>query len=170
MKYTATLLALAGAVVASPSVNPTSASLALYSALPSSLQAIALTNPAAAATIISSEFASSATPSWFSKLPADVQTYFITAASSAVPTTAPLGTGIGGKNGTALSTGKFTNSTTSSAAATSSGSTLLVSSVASATGTTTAKASSSSGGAAMPTQAMGAGLAGVVGLIGMLAL
>jgi hypothetical protein len=47
--------------------------------MPSSLQAIDLTNPVAAASEINREL-QTGTPSWFSDLPSDIQTYFITAA------------------------------------------------------------------------------------------
>jgi len=158
-----TLFALAAAVAAVPqekrSVNPASASLALLQALPSSLQAVALTNSAAAASEISAEFATG-TPTWFTVLPTDVQTYFLTAAGSAAPMTT-------GFSNTTV-TGKFHNSTTSSAAATSSAEASSTEAAASASGT--ASSSSSSGGAAMPTQMISAGLAGALGFIGMLAL
>ena len=52
------------------------ASLAVYLALPSSLQAIALTNGPAAVSKISNEF-KTGTSTWFTKLPTDVQSYFI---------------------------------------------------------------------------------------------
>jgi hypothetical protein len=141
-----------------------SASAALIGALPSSILAVAITNPSAAATIISSEFATG-TPTWFTKLPSDVQTYFLTAQGAAVPTAAPTG-----NNGTlSTATGKFSNSTT--AAATSSGlTTKLTSAAASTAATTSAKSSSSTGGAALPTGIVGAGIAGAIGLMGMLAL
>jgi hypothetical protein len=146
-----------------------SASLALFGVLPSSLQAVALTNPAEAATEISSEFATG-TPTWFTKLPTDVQSYFITAAGSAVPTTLAI-TGTGGSlySSNSTTTGKFLNSTiTSTAAATSSGAaTSGASGTAASTG---ASSSSSTGGASLPTQVIGAGIAGALGVFGMLAL
>jgi len=176
MKFTAaTVLAIATAVFALPnekrSVDPASASLALYGVLPTSLQAVALTNPAAAASEISSEF-STGTPTWFTKLPTDVQTYFITAAASAVPTTSAAITGTGGTlfSSNSTATGKFLNSTiTSTAAATSSGA-ATSGGAASSAASGSAASSSSSGGASTPTQIIGAGLAGAMGLIGMLAL
>jgi len=173
MKFTAaTVLAIATAVFAVPnekrSVDPASASLALFGVLPSSLQAVALTNPAAAASEISSEF-ETGTPTWFTKLPTDVQTYFITAAGSAVPTTTAF-TGTGGSlySSNSTSTGKFLNSTI-----TSTGSTTSDSATTSGSGTaasTTASSSSSTGGASLPTQVIGAGIAGALGVLGMLAL
>jgi len=169
MKYSATLIALAAAVMAVPnekrSVDPLSASLAVYSVLPSSLQAEALTNPAAAASEISAEFASSATPTWFSKLSPDVQSYFL-AQGAATTTAGPIATGVSGGNTTSIGPYSNTTITTSSGAATTAAATTLL-----AAGTTTGTSTSSStGGASMPTQVVGAGLAGAIGLIGMLVL
>jgi len=175
MQFTAaTILAIATAVFALPnekrSVDPASASLAVFSVLPSSLQAVALTNPAAAASEIHSEFLTG-TPTWFSNLPTDVQTYLITSKdSSAVPTTAALaGTGGSLFSSNSSATGKFLNSTAaaSTAAATTSGA-ALSSAGSSASGH--AGSSSSTGGASMPTQVIGAGIAGALGIFGMLAL
>jgi hypothetical protein len=57
----------------------------LFSALPTSIQSIALTNPAAAASDISSDFATGI-PTWFSALPDDVQSYYLTEAAAVVST------------------------------------------------------------------------------------
>lgn len=57
--------------------NSHSASVALMSALPSSLSALAQTNPVAAASLINLQFFTG-TPTWFTKLPSDIQTFFLT--------------------------------------------------------------------------------------------
>jgi len=168
MKFSATILALAGAAAAA-SVDPASASLALFSVLPSSLQAIAITNPAEAATIISSEF-KTGTPSWFTSLPTAVQSYFVTAGGSAPATTGLANSTIVSiaKNSTVTpgSNSTITYATaTLSAAGTAAASTSALSTISGKAGS-----SSSTGGASMPTQVVGAGIAGALGLIGMLAL
>jgi hypothetical protein len=147
--------------------NRASASLALFGVLPASLQAVAVTNPAAAASEISSEFATG-TPTWFTALPTDVQTYFLTQAGSAVPTSTgsliPATVGATLKaNGTSV-LGPYSNSTAikTSAAETSAGATSAAGTSAGAT----AASSSSTGGAAMPTMIGG----GIAAAIGMLAL
>ena len=49
----------------------------LVTALPPSLLAIAVTNPAEVASIIASSFAAGQTPAWFSALPSGVQSYLL---------------------------------------------------------------------------------------------
>merc|ERR1711881_488284 len=70
MKFS-TILTLVGAAVASPvieerqeTIDPLSASLAVFNALPTSLRDMALTNPAAVVSAIASDFATG-TPTWF---------------------------------------------------------------------------------------------------------
>jgi hypothetical protein len=53
------------------------ATISLVAALPASLQALAVSNPTSAAAVISSEIVAGP-PAWFTSLPAEVQTYFIT--------------------------------------------------------------------------------------------
>jgi hypothetical protein len=146
-----------------------SATASLIGVLPSSILSLALSNPDAATSLIEQAFATG-TPAWFTSLPAEVQTYFETqvAAGPATATAAvPLTTGGSGSgNGTAQTTGKYTNGTTSS-----SGSTKTVSSAGSTgTGSGGAGSATSTGGAAVPTAIIGGGIAGLVGLLGMLAL
>jgi cobalamin biosynthesis Mg chelatase CobN len=178
MKVTAALFALAAVAAAAPKVeerdvSPASVTAALLQVLPSSIIAVAITNPGAATTLIEQAFATG-TPSWFSQLPSDVQQYLITAEGSLVPAKAtgsasdsaaapPMTTGASG-NGTASSTGKYGNgtvtSTGSSKTATKTGS----------SSSATAGSSSSSAGASMPTSIIGGGIAGLAGLLAMLAL
>jgi len=161
------IFALAGAVMAAPAleerdINPLSASLAILGVLPSSLRSLALVNATAAGEEISSEFLTG-TPTWFTQLPTDVQSYFITAgaAGDAVPTAVPSGS-----NSTA--TGIFSNSTMTTSG--SGSSTITAAATTAAAASSAAASSSSSGGAALPTQAIAGGFAGLVGLAGMLAL
>ncbi|KAF2430531.1 hypothetical protein EJ08DRAFT_697275 [Tothia fuscella] len=178
----ATLFALIAAV--SAQVDPAVASLQLYQALPSSLQAIAIASPAAAATIISAEFVTGI-PTWFTVLPTDVQTYFLTKGADAVPTTASavIPTGLrnstaaaiptGLSNSTATGSGRLSNSTITSTRAGASSSLAAASSSLSsalASASSSARSATSSGGASLPTQVVGAGLMGALGLVGMLAL
>jgi len=143
-----------------------SASLAVYSVLPSSLQAEALTNPGAAASAISAEFAT-ATPTWFSELSPDIQTYLLGQGATTTALVA-LSTGLSGSNITA--TGIYSNTTITSSGAAASSSAAKTTGAAAGTTSGKASTSSSTGGASMPTQVIGAGLAGAIGLIGMLAL
>ncbi|TID21541.1 putative transporter [Venturia nashicola] len=179
MQFTVAVLALAGSAIVSAHeghghekavVDPASASLALFAALPTPIANVAITNPAAAATLIQGEFATG-TPAWFGQLPPDVQTYFITAAGAAIPAattpaTTPIGTGTGSMaNSTA--TGKYNNGTT--AAPTSTAGTTKLSTTAATTAPAGAK-KTSTGGASLPTGIVGAGIAGAAGLLAMLAL
>ncbi|QDS76564.1 hypothetical protein FKW77_006865 [Venturia effusa] len=98
------------------SVDPESASLALFAALPTSLAAIAITNPAAAATIIQGEFATG-TPTWFTNLPTDVQTYYLTAAGAAILTSNGIGISSTAKASTRSSIATVTTSRPTTSAA-----------------------------------------------------
>ncbi|KAF2401236.1 hypothetical protein EJ06DRAFT_529366 [Trichodelitschia bisporula] len=168
MKYTAAIIVLASAVTAA-SVDGASATLALIDALPSSLKSLALVSPAAVSAEILSEFATG-TPTWFTVLPTDVQSYFVSAnsaaaasllsAASAFPTGAPNATGIY-SNSTASIT-KATLKTTKTASITDTES--------SGSAATTSSSKSSSGAGSVPTQAIGAGLAGLMGVVGLFAL
>ncbi|KAK3672529.1 hypothetical protein LTR78_007579 [Recurvomyces mirabilis] len=160
----------------------------LQTALPSSLIAEAMTNPAAASSEIAAEF-STATPTWFTALPTDIQTYLV-----------PLATGgslanvTGAANMTAIASSAIGNSTAVSAGQSSilaslsaqnssvvAGATTGTSSGAGSTGSVTgasasrsasgsAGASSSSAAGAVPTAIVGMGLAGAVGIVGLFAL
>jgi hypothetical protein len=55
----------------------------LLAVMPASILAIAATNTAEAASIISSELIAPTPPAWFLSLPPAVQTYFITSANGA---------------------------------------------------------------------------------------
>jgi len=162
MKVTAALVAFFAVAFAAPEVakrqvNPASATASLLQVLPSSILNVALTNPAEASTLIQESF-STGTPDWFKSLPPAVQSYFIAqaggtapAATGATPTGSAAGAGpTGGSNSTSNSTVTTGSMPSGSASASGSG--------------------SSSGSGAFPTAVVGGGLAGLVGLAGMLIL
>ena len=171
-----------------------SASVSIYqvlqTALPSSLVAEAMTNPAAASSEIAAEF-STATPTWFTALPTDIQTYLVPLATGGSVAGANI---TGAANMTAIATSAIGNSTAVSAgqssilaslasqnssvvAGATTGTSSGAGSSASATGASatrsasgSAGASSSSAAGAIPTAVAGMGLAGVVGIVGLFAL
>ena len=150
-----------------------SATLAVFNALPTSLRDLALQNPLALVTALQSEFATGV-PAWFSSIPTDVQSYFLTqgdelglttptslpADASALPTDASAALSSAGA--AASSAAADVSAAASSALA---GASSRASSAAAA-----ATSSSSSGGAALPTQVVAGGFAGVAGLMAILAL
>jgi hypothetical protein len=193
----------------------------LQTALPSSLVAEAITNSAAVASEIASQFAAGETPTWYSALPTDIQSYLMpsdmagvssltaaasslvtggvsaltnstSSASSASITTAPgsLGTGspLLGPNGTVATpngtligpngtvNGNTTNLSSSMSSSSTGGSSSSGSGSGSNSGSNSGSGSSSesstgvSDSAAAPTAFYGIGLAGVVGMVGVLAL
>ncbi|KAK1823703.1 hypothetical protein LTR12_001889 [Friedmanniomyces endolithicus] len=75
----------------------------LQTALPSSLVAEALTNPSAASSDIAAEFAT-ATPSWFTALPTDIQTYLVPLATNGASLSAAVGNATAAANATMSST------------------------------------------------------------------
>ncbi|KAL1629859.1 hypothetical protein SLS56_005127 [Neofusicoccum ribis] len=195
--HQAVLLALASSAMASPklvqrqddsaastTLDANSIASVLYTALPSSLLAIAITDQSAVSSIIASEVAAGTPQPWISALPSDVQAYLteeatggssITAAPTAATTpsgnsTASAASSIisgivaGNSSANATATRSSSGSSSSSGASTTSGSSSET------TGSGSSGASSSStGGASIPTM-IGAGLAGVFGMVGMLAL
>ena len=147
----------------------------LATALPSSLVAEALTNTGAVASQIASEFSVGSTPAWFTALPTGIQSYLLG------PVASQVSNGTGLLNSTAIansSSATVVRTTTSTQGHTTlvtghgrttatGGSNTQTGAAASSSG---ASSSSSSGGASMPTNIIGAGLAGAVGLVGLLAL
>merc|ERR1711939_1195411 len=164
MKFS-TILTLVGAAVASPvieerqeTIDPLSASLAVFNALPTSLRDMALTNPAAVVSAIASDFATG-TPTWFQAIPTDVQSYFLSQADDLGVTSVP--------SAGASATGAIASATADASAAVSSAAGGL-SSLASSASAAASSATSDSG--AMPTQVIAGGFAGVAGLMAVLAL
>jgi len=162
MRFAAAIVALVGVVSATGiekrAVDPAAATASLLAALPTSLQQLALTNlPAASSAIASAVANPTGPPSWFVGLPAEVQTYFITAAGGTVAAASSTGGASAGSS--ALSSISSAIASGSSAAASSSNS------AGSAAGS-----ASYTAGAAFPTAALGSGLIGAAGVVVMLAL
>merc|ERR1711939_808084 len=175
MKFS-TILTLVGAAVASPvieerqeTIDPLSASLAVFNALPTSLRDMALTNPAAVVSAIASDFATG-TPTWFQAIPTDVQSYFLSQADdlgvTSVPSAGASATGaIASATGSAAS--EASGAASSAAGALSSAGASASAALSSLAGSASAAASSAAAGAsgngAMPTQVIAGGFAGVAG-------
>lgn len=177
-----TVLALSALAIASPEVkkrqspsvteNPTQASVlsVLLTALPPSLLAIGATNAPEIGSIIASSFSAGQTPAWYSALPPDVKSYLPILYSQEAPTTTPVSAPSVQASISAIISSSLNTTTISSVhSASLKATTTAAGSVAgSASG---AKASStSSGGASYPSAVVGAGVAGALGLLGMLAL
>lgn len=139
----------------------------LQTALPSSLASQLTANPVAFSSAVVAQFSASGVPSWYENLPAPIQTYLVGQASAAVPSGSissvlPLNSTVA-LNSTALSSRTRTVPVTESSA-------IPSSSEAAPSPAGAASSSSSEGGASLPTAIVGAGLAGAVGLVGLLAL
>lgn len=148
----------------------------LQTALPSSLIQEALTNSAGVSSQLASEFAAGETPTWFTALPTDVQTYLVPAIANATAvTTGASSTGTGGlltvlTNGTSTSNFTSSSSTLTSVSSTTRRTTVTESSQTGASATGNRGSSSSEAGAAMPT-VVAMGIAGLAaGMVGVLAL
>ncbi|KAI7277997.1 hypothetical protein KC345_g6211 [Hortaea werneckii] len=89
-----TVSALAASAFAVPQASQTqelvSVLQVLQTALPSSLVAEALTNSAAVSSEIASQFSAGETPTWFTALPSDVQTYLIPLATNSAAASSAL--------------------------------------------------------------------------------
>merc|ERR1711981_344494 len=186
MKFS-TIFALVGAAVASPvieerqnTIDPLSASLAVFNALPTSLREMALTNPGAVVSAIASDFATG-TPTWFQAIPTDVQSYFLSQADDLGVTDVPsagasatgalssaTGSAASEASGAASSAAGALSSAGASASAALSSAAGGLSSLASSASAAASSATSDSG--AMPTQVIAGGFAGVAGLMAVLAL
>lgn len=170
------------------SVGSASILMVLETALPSTLVQEALTNSASVASEISSEFAAGQTPTWFTGLPSDVQTYLVPLATNPASLnnlTSANATMLGG----AITTNSSMVSASQSAilsqlsAQNSSAQSMATMTSATGSGVTTAggssgsSASSGSSGSsatskagASPTGIIGMGLIGAAGLLGVFAL
>ncbi|TKA80433.1 hypothetical protein B0A55_03378 [Friedmanniomyces simplex] len=95
--------AFAAPQASSASLDQVSVYAVLQTALPSSLVAEALTNPAAASSEIAAEFATS-TPAWFTGLPSNIKTYLVPLATNGASLSAAAGNITAAPNATALST------------------------------------------------------------------
>ncbi|RMY18239.1 hypothetical protein D0867_05462 [Hortaea werneckii] len=89
-----TVSALAASAFAVPQASQTqelvSVLQVLQTALPSSLVAEALTNSAAVSSEIASQFSAGETPTWFTALPSDVQTYLVPLATNSAAASSAL--------------------------------------------------------------------------------
>lgn len=163
----------------------------LATALPLSLLSIAITNPNAVASIISSEFAAGETPAWYSSLPANIKSYltadaataFLTSSTPApstsssfsasayatsTPATTPAPTVV--SSGTAIASLGSVVSSLNSTFHSATLSTSTKATLAASTGASAAATAASTGAASLPTAVIGAGLAGALSMLGMLVL
>ncbi|RMZ10505.1 hypothetical protein D0862_03233 [Hortaea werneckii] len=89
-----TVSALAASAFAVPQASQTqelvSVLSVLQTALPSSLVAEALTNSAAVSSEIASQFSAGETPTWFTALPSDMQTYLVPLATNSAAASSAL--------------------------------------------------------------------------------
>lgn len=145
---------------------PTSSVLSvLETAAPPSFLSNIVHDPSYASSF-ESAFAAGSSPSWFKSLPTDVRSYLHTYTGFAGIATAAAEFNNVTRNASAMSTGSMTgtSSTGSSTGMSTSGT-----SSATAAGGSTASSKLSSGGAAKQTGAITAGIAGVVGILGVAA-
>lgn len=152
--------------------------MVLATAIPPESISAALADQQGFASTLASELAAGSTPGWFASLPPDVTSALPLIYSAAAPT--PTETTV---TSTSVSTSVSTSEVGTTAAPSSGptgGNSTVISTV--STGTlsstngansgapTTGTSSQSTGGAAYPTAVVGAGLAGALGFLGMLAL
>ncbi|KAF2813319.1 uncharacterized protein BDZ99DRAFT_517590 [Mytilinidion resinicola] len=172
----------------------------LLTALPSSLLQIAITNQAEVGSIIASSFSAGETPGWYSALPNDVKSYLPilyaeqtptstststpTPSSSSIASSTPapsssssvltvISTAVGTVSATISPSGNGTVISTvhsPTLSATSAGSESSIASASASASASAAASSTQTGGASYPTAVMGAGIAGALGFLGMLAM
>ena len=140
----------------------------LATALPPSLLAIGVTNAAEVGTIIASEFSAGQTPGWYSALPSDVKSYLPILFSEEAATTTPLSS-VQASISAGISSSLNTTTISSVHSASLKATTTAAGSVAGSASSAGAS-STSSAGASYPSAVVGAGVAGALGLLGMLAL
>jgi hypothetical protein len=145
----------------------------LLTALPSSLLAEALTNSKAVSLELASEFSEGITPTWFTALPTPVQSYLLQQGASSnatglVNSTIPHNTTLA--RTTATLTHNHHTTRITGVVHTGGHTTKPQAAASSSSAAASSSSSSSTGGASMPTNIIGAGLAGAVGLVGLLAL
>lgn len=167
-KYLALLGVSASTAVAQ--VLPTDPSIlaVLATGIPSSVQALARESPAALVSQLQSSLSAGSTPEWYAALPTNVRSILpslFPAATSAVTTPATTEAPVPTSAGTG--TGTISNIRNSTTVSTVRSPTLSASSSIDGEASAT---SSSTGGASYPTAVFGAGVAGALGVLGMLAL
>ncbi|KAF2733171.1 hypothetical protein EJ04DRAFT_513379 [Polyplosphaeria fusca] len=148
----------------------------LATAIPASDQSAALANRTAFALAVASSIAAGTPPAWYNALPSDVKSLLPSlypAPTPAMTTSAASETGASSASSSA-SVGTISSGVTNTTAATSFQSPTLSSTEGGASETSGAPASTgtsaSGNGAAYPTAVLGAGVAGALGVLGMLAL
>jgi len=139
----------------------------LATALPPSLLAIGITNAPEVGSIIASSFSAGQTPAWYSALPEDVKSYLPILYSEQAPTTPvpSVQASISASISSSLNTTTISSVHSASLKATTTEASSVAGSASSA-----GASSTSSGGASYPSAVVGAGVAGALGLLGMLAL
>lgn len=155
--------------LSSNQVSRGSATVELYSALPTSILSLALTNEAAASSAIASQFATGI-PTWFATLPTDVQDYFLsqdTLAASTTPSVVTLTTTDTSGLVTVLVTSTRTASPVSSAIIITMTSTVVSNTMTTDASSSPSPAQHSSGSS--PGVSAGIGVGTVVGTIGIVA-
>ncbi|SMR63574.1 unnamed protein product [Zymoseptoria tritici ST99CH_3D1] len=132
----------------------------LQTAIPTSVVSQVLSDPAAFLSSVESDASKGQFPSWFSALPSDVKSYLGVEASATATGDSSEMTSAGDSEAT-----DFSSMMTGGSGAMETGST-----TSSSGGGATAASSTSSGGAAAETKVVGMGIAGAVGLVGLLVL
>lgn len=173
-----TVLALSALAIASPELekrqsasitgNPTESSVlsVLATALPPSLLAIGVTNAPEVGSIIASAFAAGETPAWYSALPSDVKSYLpILLSEEAATATPSVQASI-----SAIISSSLNTTTISSVHSASLKATTTAAGSAAGSASSAGASHTSTGGASYPSAVVGAGVAGALGLLGMLAL
>ncbi|ORY13715.1 hypothetical protein BCR34DRAFT_586305 [Clohesyomyces aquaticus] len=146
----------------------------LATAIPPESISQALQNPDSFASALSSELLVGSTPGWFQSLPADVKSILpqLYPAQAAATTTDVSSTPSASASATVFSS-RASISASSSGSLNSTAITSVNSPTLSATGGKSSAASTSAvstGGASYPTAVVGAGIAGAIGFLGMLAM
>ncbi|SMQ55252.1 unnamed protein product [Zymoseptoria tritici ST99CH_1A5] len=132
----------------------------LQTAIPTSVVSQVLSDPAAFLSSVESDASKGQFPSWFSALPSDVKSYLGVEASATTT----------GDSSEMTSSGDSEATDSSSMMTGGSGAMETGSTTSSSGGGATAASSTSSGGAAAETKVVGMGIAGAVGLVGLLVL
>ncbi|KAF2842497.1 hypothetical protein M501DRAFT_998822 [Patellaria atrata CBS 101060] len=147
----------------------------LISAVLPVIPASAITNPTGFAQDVASSFQAGETPTWFSMLPSDIQSCFAAGAiATEIPSSIMTVTGDATiQTSTVVSTDVMTSTGESTTATITEEHTSTMTDVVSSeteTDSAAEETSTSTGGAALPTAVIGAGVAGALGFLGMIAL
>ncbi|KAG8625800.1 hypothetical protein KVT40_006201 [Elsinoe batatas] len=165
--------ALSATAYAQSSLDLISVYQVLQTALPTSLVQEALTNSDAVSSQIASQFAAGQTPSWFTALPTNIQSFLIGGAAETGTPASNSATATG--NSSSSATGVAGNASASVTEISGSVSSIIggpTSAIRSGAPAASSRSSSagSSGMAAKPTGVIGGAMLGAAGIIGLLAL